>query len=127
MVLYLGIYFHAVNHDERIKSFRLSSIIYYLYCYDSMLYNASELHNSSMFTIIQYCTMFTVAQLYIVHKSNNKQFTVTQSSLNQLMEPPSRTTPFLDILFTPPVYKTYIFHQDFSSRDNLMHSIKVTP
>ena len=40
------------------------------------------------------------------------------------MESPSRTTPFLDILFTPPVYKTYIFHQDFSSRDNLMLTVK---
>ena len=40
------------------------------------------------------------------------------------MEPPSRTTLFLDILFTPPVYKTYIFHQDFSSRDNLMLTVK---
>ena len=40
------------------------------------------------------------------------------------MEPPSRTTPYLDILFTPPVYKTYIFLQDFSSRDNLMLSVK---
>ena len=40
------------------------------------------------------------------------------------MEPPSRTTPNLDILFTPPVYKTYIFLQDFSSRDNLMLSVK---
>ena len=28
---------------------------------------------------------------------------------NRFMEPPSRTTPYLDILFTPPVYKTYIF------------------
>ena len=34
------------------------------------------------------------------------------------------TTPYLDILFTPPVYKTYIFLQDFSSRDNFMLSIK---
>ena len=40
------------------------------------------------------------------------------------MEPPSRITPYLDILFTPPVYKTYIFLQDFSSRDSLMLSIK---
>ena len=37
---------------------------------------------------------------------------------NSLMEPPSRTTPNLDILFTPPVYKTYIFLQD------LMLSVK---
>ena len=41
-----------------------------------------------------------------------------------LMEPPSRTTPNLDIFLTPPVYKTYIFLQDFSSRDNLMLSVK---
>ena len=40
------------------------------------------------------------------------------------MEPPSRTTPNLDTLFTPPVYKTYIFLHDFSSRDNLMLSVK---
>ena len=40
------------------------------------------------------------------------------------MEPPSRTTPNLDIFFTPPVYKTYIFLQDFSSRDNLMLPVK---
>ena len=45
-------------------------------------------------------------------------------SLTSSMEPPSRTTPYLDILFTPPVYKTYIFLQDFSSRDNLMLSVK---
>ena len=46
------------------------------------------------------------------------------SSHNSLMEPPSRTTPFLDIFFTPPVYKTYIFLQDFSSRDNFMLPVK---
>ena len=40
------------------------------------------------------------------------------------MEPPSRIAPFLDILFTSPVYKTYIFHQDFSFRDNLMPTVK---
>ena len=40
------------------------------------------------------------------------------------MEPPSRTTPYLDILFTHPVYKTYIILEDFSSRDNLMLSVK---
>ena len=77
-------YYCAINHDERIKSFRISSIIYCLYCYDPILYNVSELHNSSMFTIVQYCTMFTIAQLYIVHKFNSIQFTVTQSSLNHL-------------------------------------------
>ena len=43
------------------------------------------------------------------------------------MEAPSRTTPYLDTLFTPPVYKTCIFHQGFSSRDSLMHTVKVTP
>ena len=43
------------------------------------------------------------------------------------MEPPSRTTPYLDTLLTPPVYKACIFHQDFSSRDSLMHTVKVTP
>ena len=48
----------------------------------------------------------------------------SQVLTNKLMESPSRTTPFLDILFTPPVYKTYIFHQDFSSRDNLMLTVK---
>ena len=40
------------------------------------------------------------------------------------MEPPSRTTPNLDIFLTRPVYKTYIFLQDFSSRDSLKLSIK---
>ena len=40
------------------------------------------------------------------------------------MEPSSRTTPNLDILFTPPLYKTYIFLQDFSSRDSLMLPVK---
>ena len=40
------------------------------------------------------------------------------------MEPPYRTTPYTDILFTPPVYKTYIFLQDFSSTDNLMLPVK---
>ena len=41
------------------------------------------------------------------------------------MEPPSRTAPYLDTLFKPPVYKTCIFLQDFSSKDSLMHTIKV--
>ena len=50
-------------------------------------------------------------------------FKVTSSHIS-LMEPPSKTTPYLDILFTPPVYKTYIFLQDFSPRDNLMLPVK---
>ena len=37
---------------------------------------------------------------------------------------PPGQLPTVDILFTPPVYKTYIFLQDFSSRDNLMLSVK---
>ena len=41
------------------------------------------------------------------------------------MKFPSWTTPYLDVPFTPPVCKTYTFHQDFSSRDNLMLTIKV--
>ena len=41
------------------------------------------------------------------------------------MELPSLTAPYLDTLLTPPVYKTCIFHQDFSSRDSLMPTVKV--
>ena len=52
------------------------------------------------------------------------QFVNSQVLTNKLMESPSRTTPFLDILFTAPVYKTYTFHQDFSSRDNRMLTVK---
>ena len=63
--------------------------------------------------------------MLMIHKSNNIQFTSSQVHPISWMEPPSRTVPYLDTLFTPPVYKTCIFHQDFSSRDSLVHTIKV--
>ena len=101
---------------------------YCLYCYNPMLYNVLELHNSSMFTIALSCTIrHCCTMIYIIISPLIHSLQLHSLHLIKQMEPPSRTTSFLDILFTPPVYKTYIFHQDFSSRDNLMHSIKVTP
>ena len=72
----------------------------------------SSLHSGSLCTIA-----------HSVYKSNMYSYGL-QVLTNSLLEPPSRTTPNLGILFMPPVYKTYIFLQDFSSRDNLILSVK---
>ena len=74
----------------------------------------SRLFNDTIVHSVQEHTVFTfqyITKLIVVHTIES-------------METPSRTTPYLDILCTPPVYKTYIFLQDSSFRDNLMHSIK---
>ena len=54
-------YFHTINHGERIKSFRISSMFYCLLLLSSIIYAIyiSELHNSSMFAIYQ---SYTVVQ-----------------------------------------------------------------
>ena len=83
-VLYLGIYFHAINHGKRIKSLGISSMIYCLNCYDPMLHNVSELHNSSMFTIVLSCTTSHCCTMIYIIINPLIQFTVTQSSLNQI-------------------------------------------
>ena len=59
--------------------------LFYVCIYSPMLYNVSELHNSSMFTIVQSCTMsHCCTMIYIDYKSSITQYTVTQSSLSQL-------------------------------------------
>ena len=119
--------FCAINHDEinRVllvvfSSFIITDLIIVQSCTvyqnlysTSVLYNSSMLYNSSKF------------QYHKVTSSNNIHFISSQVHLTIKMEPPSRTAPYLDTLFTPPVYKTCIFHQDFSSRDSLMLTIKV--
>ena len=77
MVLCLG-NLRAINHDERTKSYRLSSTFYYVFYHSPKLYNISVLHNSSL---LDNSSMF---QYHIVHKSNNIQFIVSQVSLNYL-------------------------------------------
>ena len=61
----------------------------------------------------------------IVHSSNNTQFTSSQVHPISWMELPSWTAPYLDVPFTPPVCKTYTFHQYVSSRDSLMLTVQV--
>ena len=68
----------AINHDERTESYWLSSMFYYVSYHSPMLHNISELHNSSM---LYNSSEF---QYYIVHKSNNIQYIVSQVSLNYL-------------------------------------------
>ena len=119
--------FHAINHDEMNRVLLIVFNSFIITC----------------FIIVQSCTVFqsctinqccTIVQCHtIVHRSNiikfissnNIQVINSQVHLTTWMEPPSRTAPYLDTLFTPPVYKTCIFHQDFSSRDRLMLPIKV--
>ena len=113
--------FTTINHDEMnrvllvvFNSFIITCFIIVLSC-----------------TVFQSCTIiqcYTTAQSSNIIKftsSNNIQFMSSQVHTNSWMEPPSRTAPYLDTLFTPPVYKTCIFHQDFSSRDSLMLTVKV--
>ena len=89
----------------------------------SLVCNTVGLHKSLLFTIVQFAQWFT---LYNSTQCLQVQYMVysLQVLTDSSMEPPSRTTPNLDILFTLPVYKTYIFLQDFSSRDNLMLCVK---
>ena len=68
----------AINHDERTESYWLSSMFHYVSYHSPMLHNISELHNSSM---LYNSSEF---QYYIVHKSNNIEFIVSQVSLNYL-------------------------------------------
>ena len=77
MVLCLG-HLCTINHDERTESYWLSSMFYYVSYHSPMLYNISELHNNSM---LYNSSEF---QYYIVHKSNNIQFIVSQVSINYL-------------------------------------------
>ena len=53
-------------------------------------------------------TIVHSVQEHTVFTSPVYDIVITSSHIN-LMEPPSRTTPYLDILLTPPVYETYIF------------------
>ena len=116
----MRIVFCTINHDEKHESLWLSIDLFLL---DSLVCNTVGLHNSLLFTIVQFAQWFT---LYNSTQRLWVQYIVygLQVLTNSSMEPPSRTTPSLDILFTPPVYKTYIFLQDFSSRDNLMLPVK---
>ena len=68
----------TISHDERTESHWLSSKFYYVSYHSPKLHNISELHNSSM---LYNSSMF---YYYIVHKSNNIQFIVSQVSLNYL-------------------------------------------
>ena len=120
MVLFMRIVFVLLTMMNNMSPFgcRLS-----LFLLGSLVCNSVSLHNSILFTIVQFAQWFT---LYNSTQCSQVQYIVygLQVLTNSSMEPPSRTTPNLDILFTPPVYKTYIFLQDFSSRDNLMLSVK---
>ena len=68
----------TINHDERTESYWLSSMFYYVSYHSTKLHNISKLHNSSM---LYNSSEF---QYYIVHKSNNIQFIVSQVLLNYL-------------------------------------------
>ena len=82
--------------------------------------------------------IFIITFLIIVQRLTISVFTVPLTQCSQVlilhssqvhpiswMELLSWTAPYLDTIFTPPVYKTCIFHQDFSSRDSLMPTVKV--
>ena len=121
--------FCAINHDE------MNRVL--LVVFNSFIITC--------FIIVQSCTVFqscTIIQCYTTAQSsniikftssnniqfissNNIQFISSQVHTKNSMDPPSRTAPYLDTLFTPPVYKTCIFHQDFFSRDSLMLTVKV--
>ena len=75
--------------------------------------------------IVQSSTISVVHSSDILHSSQVPIIHSSQVHPISWMELPSWTAPYLDTLFTPPVYKTCIFHQDFSSRDSLMPTVKV--
>ena len=119
--------FHAINHDEINRVLLIVFNSFIITCL--IIVQSCTIFQSC--TINQYCTIvqcYTIVQSSNIIKftnSNNIQFISSQFHLATWMEHPSRTAPHLDTLFTPPVYKTCIFHQDFSSRDSLMLPNKV--
>ena len=113
--------FHAINHDEINRVLLVVFNSFIIICFN--IVQSCTIFQSC--TLVQCCTIVQCYTMLMFHKSNNIQFTNSQVQPISWMEPPCRTAPYLDTLFTPPVHKTCICHQDFSSRDSLMHTIKV--